>query len=129
MSGAFGLDRIGQVHVGVTDVGRATGFYRDVLGIKHLFEFPGMSFFDCGGVRLYLAPPEPGAGVSGTSILYFKVPDIAEAAEVLEGRGVVFKRRPHLVHRDERHELWLGFFEDSEGNTLALMSEVPKASS
>jgi hypothetical protein len=30
------------------------------------------------------------------------------------------------VHQDERHELWLADFCDSESNTLALMSEVPK---
>jgi hypothetical protein len=39
---------------------------------------------------------------------------------------VTFIAQPHLVHQDERHELWLADFHDSEGNTVALMSEVPK---
>jgi hypothetical protein len=40
---------------------------------------------------------------------------------------VAFESRPHLVHQDARHELWLAFFRDTEGNPLGLMSEVPKA--
>jgi methylmalonyl-CoA/ethylmalonyl-CoA epimerase len=37
---------------------------------------------------------------------------------------VQFKGVPHLVARMPDHELWMAFFDDSEGNTLALMSEV-----
>ncbi|HVS03874.1 MAG TPA: VOC family protein [Thermoanaerobaculia bacterium] len=120
---SFGLRQIGQIHVAVGDVDRAVAFYRDVLGMPLLFRFPGMAFFDCGGVRLYLAAAE-GEEPLGTSILYYRVADIAAAAAELEGRGVSFDSRPHVVHRDERHELWIGFFRDSEGNRLALMSEV-----
>jgi methylmalonyl-CoA/ethylmalonyl-CoA epimerase len=85
-----------------------------------------MAFFDAGGVRLYLAKPEGTQG-TGTSILYYRVADIEAAARELEGRGVAFESRPHLVHQDARHELWLAFFRDTEGNPLGLMSEVPKA--
>lgn len=122
----FGLSAIGQISIAVKDVERAVAFYRDVLGMKFLFQFPGMGFFDCGGVRLYLALPEKPE-FAGTSILYYRVPDIREAAKTLEARGVTFAEPPHLVHQDARHELWLGFFKDSEGNPTALMSEVPKA--
>jgi methylmalonyl-CoA/ethylmalonyl-CoA epimerase len=124
-AGSFGLSSIGQIAIAVKDVLRATAFYRDVLGMKLLFEFPGMAFFDAGGVRLYLAIPEKPE-FAGTSILYYRVSDIQEAAKTLEARGVVFADAPHLVHQDARHELWLAFFEDSEGNPAALMSEVMK---
>jgi catechol 2,3-dioxygenase-like lactoylglutathione lyase family enzyme len=120
-----GLSSIGQISIAVKDVDRAIAFYRDVLGLKFLFQFPGMGFFDAGGVRLYLAIPEKPE-FAGTSILYYRVSDILEAARTLEARGVVFREKPHLVHQDARHELWLGFFEDSEDNPVALMSEVPK---
>jgi predicted enzyme related to lactoylglutathione lyase len=123
---AFGLGPIGQIHVNIRDVDRAVRFYRDVLGMKFLFQFPGMAFFDAGGVRLYLAAPEGTEG-TGTSIVYYRVADIQAAARELEGRGVAFESRPRLVHQDARHELWLAFFRDTEGNPLALMSEVPKA--
>jgi catechol 2,3-dioxygenase-like lactoylglutathione lyase family enzyme len=122
----FGLSSIGQISIAVKDVERAIAFYRDVLGLKFLFQFPGMGFFDAGGVRLYLTLPEKPE-FAGTSILYYRVPDIREAARTLEARGVVFRETPHLVHQDARHELWLGFFQDSEDNPVALMSEVPKA--
>jgi hypothetical protein len=35
----------------------------------------------------------------------------------------VFERAPHLVHRAAGMELWIGFLQDSEGNTLAIMEE------
>jgi methylmalonyl-CoA/ethylmalonyl-CoA epimerase len=118
------LESIGQISIIVKDVDRAKAFYRDTLGMTFLFEFPGMAFFDCGGVRLYLArADEPGLG---TSILYYRVADIRGAASELEARGVAFRQQPARVHEDGRHELWLAFFKDSEDNTVALMSEILK---
>ena len=125
---AFGLQQIGQIAVIVKDVARATAFYRDVLGMRFLFDYPGMAFFDCGGVRLYLtAPQEPSSASGGTSILYYRVPDIDAAHRELSGRGVEFAQPPRKIHEDARHELWLASFRDSEGNTLCLMQERVKA--
>ena len=119
-----GIDGIGQISIVVSDVDRAVGFYRDVLGLRYLFGFPGMAFFDCGGVRLYLAKPEKPE-FDRTSIIYYRVPDMAKAADGLRANGVTFEQEPRAVHKDDKHELWLGFFKDSEGNNVALMSEVP----
>ena len=52
------ISSIGQIAVTVHDLDRATGFYRDLLNLKHLFSFPRLSFFQCGGVRLMLTIPE-----------------------------------------------------------------------
>jgi catechol 2,3-dioxygenase-like lactoylglutathione lyase family enzyme len=123
-SAPVALESIGQISIIVKDVDRAKAFYRDTLGMTFLFEFPGMAFFDCGGVRLYLARAEKPE--LGTSILYYRVADIRGAASGLEARGVVFLQQPAKVHEDARHELWLAFFKDSEDNTVALMSEVLK---
>ena len=73
---AFGLATIGQILVPVRDAEVATAFYRDVLGMRFLFAFPHMAFFDADGVRLYLAEPEE-PDFRGRSTLYFRVPDIA----------------------------------------------------
>ncbi len=125
-----GLSTIGQIHVSVTDVDRAVEFYRDVLGLPFLFRVEGqpMAFFDCDGVRLYLGVPESEA-YHARGMLYFSVPDIDEAHGELSGRGVTFLDAPHVVHRDEDHELRMAFFTDPDGNNLALMAEVPVAQS
>lgn len=116
------LDSVGQILIAVKDLERAKAFYRDALGLRFLFEFPGMAFFDCGGVRLYLSVAETPEH-DRTSILYYRVADIQAAAGSLAARGVVFVEQPAMVHRDGNRELWLAFFKDSEGNTAALMSD------
>ncbi len=119
-----GIERIGQIAVVVQDVDRAADFYERVLGLPLLFKFPGLAFFDCGGVRLMLSKAERPE-FDRTSIIYYRVPDVVAAASELERRGVVFEGKPHVVHRDERHELWMAFFRDSEGNYVGLMREQP----
>jgi predicted enzyme related to lactoylglutathione lyase len=122
-----GIERIIQISINVHDVPRAVRFYRDTLELRLLFEAPPrMAFFDCGGVRLMLSLPERPEFDHPGSILYLKVPDIQAAHGTLKERGVVFEAEPHPVARLETHELWLSEFRDTEGNLLALMSEVPK---
>jgi predicted enzyme related to lactoylglutathione lyase len=116
---------IGQIAVIIHDLDRAVAFYRDSLGMRLLFQVPPkMAFFDCGGVRLMLSLPEEAEFDHPGSILYFKVDDIQGTWETLRNRGVGFLQEPHLLARMQDHELWMAFFRDSEGNTLALMSEV-----
>jgi len=122
---ALGLGTIGQISMRATDLPRAVAFYRDVLGVRHLFDAgPELSFFDCGGVRLMLSRPESPEFDHPGSVLYFRVDDIQAAYRALAGRGATFIDAPHLVARLPDHELWMTFLHDSEGNTLALMSEV-----
>jgi methylmalonyl-CoA/ethylmalonyl-CoA epimerase len=122
----FGLGPIGQVLVPVADVERAAAWYRDVLGIRYLFGFPGMAFLDAAGVRLYLAQPtEPG--FDGRATLYFRVPDIRTAVAELERRGVAFSGPPHMIFDDGSQQTWMCFSKDPDGNNVALMSEVPSA--
>ena len=117
--------RIGQIAVVVQDLDRAVAFYRDTLGMRFLFQAPPkLAFFDCGGVRLMLDVPEEEEFKHASSILYYKVDDIQATWATLRGRGVDFRDEPHLVARMPDHELWMAFFRDTEGNTLALMSEV-----
>jgi len=122
-SSTFGLSRIGQIAVNVHDLDRATTFYRDKLGMRHLFTVPKMAFFDCGGLRLMLALPEKPEFDHVSSIIYYNVGDINQAYQVLSKRDVQFETKPHLVARMENHDLWMAFCRDSEGNLLSLMSE------
>ena len=121
------LTKIGQISVTVHDLHRAAAFYKDKLGVKHLFSVPPkMAFFDCDGVRLMLAIPERPDLDHPSSILYFKVQDIEETHRELEGRGVHFETKPMLVAPMATYDLWLAEFRDSENNVLALMCEKAK---
>ena len=117
------INSIGQIAITVQDLETATAFYRDILGLKLLFEVPGMTFFDLGGVRLMMGPAEREEFDHRASILYYRVNDIEAAHRVLQARGVTFEHQPKLVHKAEDHELWLAFFRDMDGNFLSLMEE------
>lgn len=120
------LGPLAQVSLTVRDVPRAVDFYRDSLGLPHLFTFGDLAFFDCGGTRLFITRPESGAVPGQNSVLYFSVGDIQSAVATLRQRGVVFQAEPHLIHRHEDGtEEWMAFFADPDGNTMALMSRVP----
>jgi catechol 2,3-dioxygenase-like lactoylglutathione lyase family enzyme len=125
---ATGLSRIHQISMRTHDVDRAVRFYRDALGLKFLFAAPPrLAFFDCNGVRLMLSTPEPGFDHPG-SVLYFGVDDIRTFYDALKARGVRFRTEPHKIATLADREVWLADFEDTEGNTLALMSEPRIAS-
>lgn len=83
-----------------------------------------MGFFDCGGIRLMLAVPEKPEFDHPGSIIYYKVDDIQATYQDLASRGVAFENAPQMIARMPDHELWMAFLRDSEGNLLALMSEV-----
>jgi predicted enzyme related to lactoylglutathione lyase len=122
----FGLSSIGQIAVNVHDLDRAVAFYRDKLGIKHLFTVPPrMAFFDCNGISLMLGLPETPQFDHLSSTIYFNVDDIQKATEILSARGVQFVERPTFVANMGSYDLWLAFFRDSEQNIMAIMSRVP----
>ena len=118
------LGRIGQVSREVQDLDRAVAWFRDVLRLPLLGHYGTLALFDMDGVRLLLSRPETGS-TSGTSIIYFAVPDIHGAFATLSGRGIAFRGAPHLIHRHpDGTEEWMAFFDDMEGRPLALMSQV-----
>jgi len=121
------LGKIGQISVNAHDLERATAFYKDKLGMKHLFSVPPrMAFFDCDGIRLMLGIPERPDLDHPSSILYFKVDDIEATYETLVERGVHFETKPMLIAPMQTYDLWLAEFRDSENNVLALMCEKAK---
>ena len=123
-----GLSRIGQIAMTARDLDRAVRFYRDTLGLPFLFTAPPkLAFFDCAGVRLLLDVPEDKEFDHPGSILYFAVDDIRQSHRLLVSRGVTFRQDPHLIARLPDREVWMAFFDDTEGNTLALMSEPRRA--
>jgi methylmalonyl-CoA/ethylmalonyl-CoA epimerase len=118
---------LGQVALTVSDVPRSTAFYRDSVGLRFLFAAgPSLAFLELGNARLMLSAPEgtftPGSG----TVLYLRVADILASQSAMRARGVPFVDEPHLVAPMPDHDLWMCFFRDPDGYTLALMCERPK---
>jgi len=120
------LSQIGQIAVHADNLDRAVAFYRDTLGMRLLFQAPpGLAFFDCNGIRLMLdAVKQKDTDEHITSMIYYKVDDINAVHDTLVSRGVNFVSKPHLIAKLPDHDLWMGFFRDSENNMVGLMSEV-----
>jgi methylmalonyl-CoA/ethylmalonyl-CoA epimerase len=119
-----GLNEIGQIALTISDLDKAVAFYRDILGLKHLFSTPpGLAFFAAGNLRLMLSRPEKNDSEKFSSTLYFKVQEIEKVHDVLVSRGVKFETAPHRIAKMPDHELWMAFFRDPDRNLLALMCE------
>ena len=123
MSYGLQLGPLGQVSMLCRSASATEAWYLDVLGLSHLFTFGDLVFFDCGGVRLYIREVPDGEW-RPSSILYFEVPEIGVAHAALVERGVKVTGAPHMIHRhaDSGVEEWMAFFEDPDGNTLAVMA-------
>jgi len=120
------LDHIGQISLPVTDTDRSEAFYGTVLGLRKLYRFGDLAFFDCAGVRLMLEKVRDPGDLVPRGCIYFRCADIALAVAELEKRGLAFTSRPHRIAKMDDHDLWMAFFEDPDGHTLALMQEAPK---
>jgi len=118
------LGPIGQIARSVGNTQASEKWYREVLGLPHLYTFGTLAFFDCGGTRLMLSQE---GGAAKESILYLRVADVAAAHQVLSARGVVFTHAPHMIHRHaDGTEEWMAFFTDPDARPLAIMAQARK---
>ena len=112
------VERTDFVSVPVTDVERATEFYRDTLGLQQVSE-GGWPEFQLGeNVSLYLIDPTNIGGTfqgPHTAHIALRVPDVAETREELEGRGIAFDGE--TLDTGVCH---MAFFKDPDGNQLML---------
>jgi catechol 2,3-dioxygenase-like lactoylglutathione lyase family enzyme len=127
MQSQLTLGPIGQIARAVDNLERAQAWFKDVLGLPHLYTYGKLAFFDCGGTRLMLEDRSilEVANLRNDSVLYFRVADIHRAHDELRERGIQFTDAPHMIakHPDGTEE-WMAFFRDSEGAMLAIMSQV-----
>lgn len=113
-----------QIAITTKNVPKLAVFYREVIGLKHLFDAgPDLSFFDVNGVRLMISAPSTPELDHPASILYYRVADIDAAHAALKARGAREERAPTLTARMPDHELWTSFFRDPDNNLFALMCE------
>ena len=127
----FSLGRLRQIGFPSRNLAQSVQFYRDALGLEFIaqFESPGLAFFRLGKTRLLLE--HSSTAKASEAVLYFEVPDIHSAYLSLKARGVEFDSAPHLIYRDDGGtfgppggEEWMAFFNDPDGNVLALASRI-----
>jgi catechol 2,3-dioxygenase-like lactoylglutathione lyase family enzyme len=119
-----GVTGVGQLAIPVADLERSIQFYRDVLGLRFLFQAPpGLAFLDCGGVRLMLSRAQEAEATPPAGVVYYRVSDLNAAYEALGQRGARLVDEPHLIARMSDHELWMVFLRDPDGHLLGLMEE------
>ncbi len=82
----LGVTQIGQIAIPIDDLDKGIEFYRDILELPFLFRTPDLAFFDCGGVRIMLGPPETSEHDRPSSIIYYQVPDIHAAYHLIQAR-------------------------------------------
>ena len=120
------LSLIGQIALSTADADRAEAFYEGMLGLRKLYRFGDLVFFDCAGLRLMIAKSADAADVARASPLYFRCADIALAVRELKARGVTFVDEAHRIAEMDDHDLWMAFFRDPDEHLMALMQEAPK---
>jgi len=128
--GKVSLSRIKQIALPVREITAATRFYRDTLGMRHLFDAPpALSFFDCGGVQLMLAGPDAQGkdGEQQHAVLFYDVSDIKDIHGKIKSAGVKGLEEPHVIARMNGREIWISSFSDGQGNVVSLMSDVAEA--
>lgn len=128
--GKVALSKVRQIALPVREITEATRFYRDTLGMRHLFDAPpALSFFDCGGVQLMLAGPA-GQGKDGDQqhgVLFYDVSDIKGTHAKIKSSGATSLEEPRVIARMNGREIWVSSFSDGQGNVVGLMSDVPEA--
>jgi methylmalonyl-CoA/ethylmalonyl-CoA epimerase len=120
------LSQIGQIALPVSGVDRSEEFYATVVGLRKLYRYGNLSFFDCAGVGLLLEKVPDGTTPRQAGCIYFRCADIALTVAELKLRGVPLTHQPHLIAKMDDHDLWMAFFDDPDGHTLAVMQEAPK---
>ena len=114
-----------QLAVPCRDVPRATAFYRDVVGLPFLFDAPGLSFFQCGGVRLMLTTDPRDKIVPLFGIIFFATDDIEGATNAVVAHGAKLEGAPHVIAKLPGRDVWLSHWMDPEGNLMSFMQEKP----
>jgi len=119
------LNQIGQIARAVSNTNAAEAFY-EKLGLRKLYRFGELAFFDCAGVRLMLSPNEDGATIIPQGAIYFRVPDLVLTVNELHAKGLDIFSEPHLTAPMPDHDLWMAFVKDPDGHLVGLMMEAPK---
>jgi catechol 2,3-dioxygenase-like lactoylglutathione lyase family enzyme len=112
------VEHVDFVSVPVTDLGRATAFYRDTLELPQTGEGAWPEFKLGDNVFLYLIDPTNIGGqftAPHTAQIALRVADVAETRKELEAKGIEFQGE--ILDTGVCH---MAFFHDPDGNALML---------
>jgi predicted enzyme related to lactoylglutathione lyase len=112
------LSKISVIVLGVTDVARSVGFYRDQFGLEFKGQHEVLAFFAAGDLTLILnGNLRRGNGsLAGASEIVFTVESVAAAREELSGRGCNFINQPREVTPGS----WAATVTDPDGHYLTI---------
>lgn len=120
------IGKLGLFMVVVKDMDRSVAFYRDVLGLKLLFQTPGWSSLDAGNVQVGLHAESEHLKVHPTEAAQFGfyVDDIQRAIGDLKAHGA------HILMPPKQEDFgWLSVFQDPDGYHIQLCQMAGKSSS
>jgi len=124
-SSSLAIKSLGQVSRSVENLEESVNFYKDIMGLTHLYTFGNLAFFDINGTRLFLN--QTSEVNAKESVLYFTVSNIKDACDALVAKGAELTHQAHLIHtHGDGTEEWMAFLNDLESRPLGLMSSVSK---
>lgn len=99
---------VGHIHLQVSDIPAADGFYRDALGLDLMARYPGASFFASGGYHHHVAAniwnsrgaprrPENVTGLAGFELAFADRAALDSLGEKLDAAGHETRRVPGRI--------------------------------
>ena len=115
--------RLSLVTLGVRDLGAATRFYRDVLGLPQIETPPGVAFFEMGRTWLSLYPrdelaADAGVPAAGTGFAGFTLAHNVRSEDEVDRLIAAVERGGATIVKRPRKTDWGGYaayFADPDG--------------
>jgi catechol 2,3-dioxygenase-like lactoylglutathione lyase family enzyme len=114
-------------NVAVTDLDRATGFYRDTLGLKPVHREGGdLVVFQSGHSTINVYRSDY-AGTNKATAVTWTVDSVDDEVKTLRNKGVVFEHydMPGMTRDGDIHsggDMKIAWFKDPDGNILNVVS-------
>jgi len=111
------------------DIGEATTFYRDILGLTVKEGMEGILELHIAGSTPLIIYPKPNHEPATFTVLNFPVPDVEEAVAELKSKGVTFESYDLPDFKTDDDDIFRGggpviaWFKDPAGNILSVLEE------
>jgi len=111
------------------DIGEATTFYRDILGLTVKEGMEGILELHIADSTPVIIYPKPNHEPATFTVLNFPVPDVEEAVAELKSKGVTFESYDLPDFKTDDDDIFRGggpviaWFKDPAGNILSVLEE------